>query len=142
MTTQPRYLALAVLTTALLTGCSGSSQRAADVPPQTARVTVKHNAVTTHAVSCKQVQWLMTVAIGSDAAHVRAVLDLDADKPKAQSVSIDNLGGFTGVANELVGHAEASIAAGTYRITGTAQGSDPARPGDVATAPFTIEVTC
>lgn len=130
-----------VAAAALVTGCSTGGQRAATAP-QTARITVGRNAITSQAVSCSQVQWLMTVRVGSDAAHLRAVLDLDAEQPEPQSVSIDNLGGFTGVANAQVGNAEAKFADGTYHITGTAQGSDPDRPGEVATEPFTADVTC
>lgn len=134
-----RYITLVVAAAALTAGCSAG---AGNVPQPTAQVTIKRNAITSHTVSCKQVRWLMTVDIGSDSGHLRAVLDLDADKPKPQSVSIDNLGGFTGVANALVGNAEATFSGDAYRITGTAQGSDPDRPGEFAKAPFTIDVTC
>lgn len=138
----PTLSTLVVAGAALIAGCSAGNLRAADVPQQTARVTVQRSAITSHAVSCRRVQWLMTVDIGSDSAHVHLLLDLEGEKPKPQSVNIDNLGGFTGVANALVGNAEATFAGGTYRITGTAQGSDPDRPGAVATAPFTIDLTC
>lgn len=136
------YPVLAVATACLLAGCSAGSSRAGGVAPQTAQVTVGRTAITSHSVSCKQVQWLMTVNVGSDSAHVQAVLDLNADKPKPESVSIENLGGFTGVANALVGKADATFSRDTYRITGEAEGSDPDRPGETATAPFTIEVSC
>ncbi len=124
----------------MLAGTSGCGQ-SGNVQKR-ARVAINGNARTSHDVSCAQVQWLLTVNIGAEPAHVHAMLDLEPDTPKPQSVSFDNFDGFTGVANAATGNAEATFASDTYHITGTAQGSDPDNPGELATADFTIDVTC
>jgi hypothetical protein len=109
---------------------------------QTARITVDNNTRTSHAVTCDQVQWLLTAHIAAAPASVRVLLKLDSDKPKLESVNIDNFAGFTGVADAGAGDAKVVFANGTYTITGTAEGSQLNDPRVSLTAPFKIEVGC
>jgi hypothetical protein len=88
------------------------------------------------------VQWLLTANIAAAPATVRVLLELDSEKPKIQSVNIDNFAGFTGVADVGAGDAKAVFADGRYTITGTAQGSQLNDPRVSLTAPFKIEVGC
>jgi hypothetical protein len=136
-----RCVAAAVVAAAAIAGSTGCSHQG-KVPQKTARVSVNDESRTSHAVSCTQVQWLLTVNISAAPAQVRAVLQLEPDGPKSQSVNIDDFNGFTGVADVGVGKTEAAFSAGTYHITGTARGSDPEKPGEKATADFTIDTTC
>jgi Mycobacterium 19 kDa lipoprotein antigen len=130
--------AATVLLVASCAGCFGSEKTA----EKTARITVDNNTRTSHAITCNQVQWLLTANITAAPATVRVLLKLDADKPKLESVNIDNFGGFTGVADVGAGDAKATFANGTYTVTGTAQGSKLDDPRVSMTAPFKIEVGC
>ena len=130
--------AVTVLVVASGAGCSGSNKAA----EKTARITVDNNTRTSHAVTCKQVQWFLTATITAAPANVRVLLKLDSEKPKLESVNIDNFAGFTGVANVGAGDAKAVFADGRYTITGTAEGSQLNDPRVSLTAPFKIEVDC
>jgi hypothetical protein len=112
------------------------------VAQKTARITVNNSSRTSHAVTCDQVQWLLTANISAAPANVRVVLKLDSDKPKLESVNIDDFAGFTGVADVGAGEANATFAHGTYTITGTAEGSQRNDPRLSLAAPFKIEVGC
>jgi ipoprotein LpqH len=130
--------AVTVLAVASCAGCVGS-----DKPTQqTARITVDNNTRTSHAVTCSQVQWLLTANITAAPANVRVLLKLDSEKPKLESVNIDNFAGFTGVADSGAGDAKVAFANGTYTISGTAEGSKLNDPRVSLTAPFKIEVGC
>lgn len=137
-----RFAATVVMASILLAGSSGCSLHTDKVPQKTARITVNNFTRTSHAVSCTQVQWLLTADIGAAPAHVNAVLRLDRDQPTPESVHIDNFEGFTGLANTSVGKAKAAFSNNTYTITGTAQGTDPEDANTPATADFKIEVGC
>jgi ipoprotein LpqH len=130
--------AVTVLVVASCAGCFGS-----DKPTEkTARITVDNNTRTSHAITCNQVQWLLTANIAAAPANVRVVLKLDSEQPKLESVNIDNFAGFTGVADVGAGDAKAAFADGKYTITGTAEGSQLNDPRVSLTAPFKIEVGC
>ncbi len=130
--------AVTVLVVASCAGCSHSEKPT----QQTARITVDNNTRTSHAVTCDQVQWLLTAHIAAAPASVRVLLKLDSEKPKLESVNIDNFAGFTGVADAGAGDAKVVFANGTYTITGTAEGSQLNDPRVSLTAPFKIEVGC
>jgi ipoprotein LpqH len=119
-------------------GCFGSDK----VTEKTARITVDNNTRTSHAITCNQVQWLLTANIAAAPANVQVSLNLDSEQPKIQSVNIDNFAGFTGVADAGAGDAKAVFADGRYTITGTAKGSQLNDPRVSLTAPFRIEVGC
>ncbi|KAA8964605.1 lipoprotein LpqH [Mycobacterium sp.] len=122
--------------------CSGCFLRAERIPQKTAHVTVDYVTRTSHAVTCNQVQWLLTADVSLAPARVRVLLNLDSGKPKVESVNIDNYNDFTGVADAGVGHATAVFAGNTYTVTGEAHGSRRTDPAITTTAPFTIEVDC
>jgi ipoprotein LpqH len=130
--------AVTVLVVASCAGCFGSDK----ATEKTARITVDNNTRTSHAITCNQVQWLLTANIAAAPANVRVSLNLDSEKPKIQSVNIDNFAGFTGVADAGAGDAKAVFADGRYTITGTAEGSQLNDPRVSLTAPFKIEVSC
>ena len=65
----------------------------------------------------------MTANITAAPASVRVILKLDSEKPKLESVNIDNFAGFSGVADSGAGEAKILFANNTYTITGTAEGS-------------------
>jgi len=116
--------------------------RAEKLPQKTARITVDNITRTSHAVSCSQVQWLLTADIGAAPARVQVVVKLDSGKPKVESVNIDDFEGFTGVADAQAGDAAVVFANDTYTITGAAQGAKRKDPSVSTTAPFKIEVGC
>ncbi|MBV9349965.1 MAG: lipoprotein LpqH [Mycobacterium sp.] len=137
-----RFIAAAVIASILAAGASGCAAKPDKVPQPTARVTINGRTHTTHAVSCSQVEWLLTVKISAAPARVQAVLKLDSGKPKPESVHFDNIDGFNGVANAGAGNAEAVFNGGTYTITGTAQGSNLEDPSKQTTADFRISASC
>jgi hypothetical protein len=116
--------------------------RAEKLHQKTARINVENSTRTSHAVSCTQIQWLLTANISAAPAHVKVVIKLDSGKPKAESVNIDDFAGFTGVADTGAGHAAVVFAGDIYTITGEAQGSNRTDPSVSTTAPFKIEVGC
>ena len=131
-------MAVTVLVVASCAGCL----HAGKPTEKTARITVDNHTRTSHAVTCNQVQWLLTANITAAPASVRVLLKLDSEKPKLESVNIDNFAGFTGVSDSGAGDAKAVFANGKYTITGTAEGSSLNDPRVSFTAPFNIEVGC
>jgi hypothetical protein len=109
---------------------------------KTARITVDKTTRTSHAVTCSQVDWLLTANISAAPANVRVLLKLDPETPKVESVHFDNFAGFSGVSDSGAGEAKIRFANNTYTITGTAEGSQLNDPRVSVTAPFTIEVGC
>ena len=87
-------------------------------------------------------EWLLTANITAAPASVRVILKLDPDKPKLESVNINNFAGFSGVANSGAGETKIHVANGTYTITGTAEGSQLNDPRVSVSTPFKIEVGC
>jgi lipoprotein LpqH len=128
----------AALLAAVCSGCFTDNR----VTQKTARITVENKTRTSHAVSCSQVDWLLTANISAAPANVRVLLKLDPEKPNVESVHFDNFEGFSGVSDSGLGQAKIRFAKGTYTITGTAEGSQLNDPRVSVTAPFTIEVGC
>jgi lipoprotein LpqH len=135
-------VAATVTASVVMALCSGCFLRAERIPQKTAHVTVDYVTRTSHAVTCNQVQWLLTADITAAPARVRVLLNLDSGAPKVESVNIDNYNDFTGVADAGAGNATAVFTRDTYTITGQAQGSRHNDPAVSTTAPFTIEVGC
>lgn len=135
-------------------GCSSSEK----VPQKTARITVDNKTRTSHAITCNQVQWLLTANITAAPAKVDVMLRLapdqpdadgserskheDSEYPKLESVNFNNFAGFTGVSDSGAGNAKATFANGKYTVTGTAEGSQLNDPRVSMTTPFKIEVAC
>jgi hypothetical protein len=137
-----RLIAATVTASVLVASCSGCFMRAEKVPQKTAHITVNNNSRTSHAVTCNQVQWLLSADISAAPAHVRVALKLDSEKPKVESVNIENFEGFTGVADVGAGKAAVVFAGNRYTITGEAEGSQRGDPSISTTAPFRIEMGC
>ena len=136
-----RFITAAVSASLVAASCSGcfTNDKATQ---KTARITVDNNTRTSHAVSCSQVNWLLTANISAAPATVRVLLKLDSETPKVESVHFDNFAGFSGVSDSGAGQAKIRFANNTYTITGTAEGSQLNDPRVSVTAPFTVEVGC
>lgn len=137
-----RFIAVAVAVLAIAAVSAGCSPHNDKVPQRTARITLDDNSLTSHAVSCSQVQWMLTVDIDAAPARVQMMLNLKSDKPVPESVAIDNLNNFTGVANTQVGSAQAVFTKNSYTVTGAAQGTNPDDVNNPKTATFRITVNC
>jgi lipoprotein LpqH len=137
-----RFIAAVVTASAVgALGC-GCSPHAGKVAQKTAQITVDGNTQTSHAVSCTQVEWLLTVDISAAPARVKMVLDLEHGKPQARSVDFDNVNGFTGNAGTGEGNVHAEFSGETYTVSGAAQGTNPDNVNEPRTAEFRISAKC
>lgn len=136
-----RFVTAAVLALALALAGSGCYGQSKTLPQKTARITIDGNTRTSHAITCGQVQSLLTVEISAAPARVRMLLRLD-DTVTPENVDINDFNGFTGVANAGAGKAEAAFSGSTYTVSGTAQGPNLEHPETTKTADFHIEVQC
>jgi lipoprotein antigen len=137
-----RLVTAAVSASSVAALCSGCFVHDEKVAQKTARITVDNNTRTSHAVSCSQVDWLLTANITAAAAKVRVLLKLDPEKPTVESVNFYDFVGFSGIADTGGGDTKIHFANDTYTITGTAQGSQLNDPHVSVTRPFKIEVGC
>jgi ipoprotein LpqH len=131
----------AVLVAASCSGCFAPDK----ATQKTARVTVgNNNTRTSHAVTCSQVNWLLTANISAAPANVKVLLQLNPEKPtvEVESVHFDNFLGFSGVSNSGAGESKIHVANDTYTITGKAVGNQLNDPRVSVTQPFTVEVGC
>jgi ipoprotein LpqH len=134
---------------AMLVAAGCSSQPPEYQPPPgalvagTAQVTVNgHDTGTTDAVQCSSTGSLTTIETGDPASGVTAMVS-NRDGLAAESVAINNLGGFTGSYNAgLGGTAKVTMTGRTYDITGTADGFDTAKPSFRTSGTFAIKVSC
>jgi lipoprotein LpqH len=109
----------------------------------TASVTVNGNDAKFNVVKCTQVQWYRTIHIGGDFAGATVVVDERAQSATAESVRIQNLGGFTGMYSQGGGgDADMSLSGDKFTITGTANGYKVDKPSEPATATFKIIASC
>ena len=100
------------------------------------------DAGTTDAVQCSVAGPLTTITTGDDKSGVTALVS-NADALTAESVTIRNLGGFTGSYNAgLGGQAKVTQTGRTYDITGTADGFQTDQPSFRTSGTFTIKVAC
>jgi hypothetical protein len=109
----------------------------------TAKVTINDRALpVTTAVTCAPIGSLTTIATGDTAAGITALVSNETGLI-AKSISINDLGGFTGTYMEgLDGKADVSIKGQTYMIRGTAEGFDTDNPSVRTTGTFAIQVAC
>ena len=109
----------------------------------TAQVTVNgQNIGTTEAVQCTPAGSLTTITTGDQASGVSALISAK-DELTAETVAINNVGGFTGSYNAgLGGTAKVTMTGRTYDITGTADGFDTANPSFRTSGTFAIKVAC
>jgi lipoprotein LpqH len=137
---RPIAAAAAALAATVLGACSP--------PPQTplsatASVTVNGNDAKFNVVKCTQVQWYRTIHIGGDHAGATVVVDGRAERAIAESVQIQNVGGFTGMYSQGGGgDANMSLSGGKFTITGTANGYKVDKSSEPTTATFKITATC
>lgn len=129
-----------------LAGCSSP-------PPQerqpgtlvigSAQVTVNDaDAGTTTAVQCTIAGPLTTITTGDDESGVSALVS-NENGLVAKSVTIRNLGGFTGsYESDLQGEASVTQTGRTFDITGSADGFNAERPSFRAAGTFTVKVAC
>jgi ipoprotein LpqH len=133
----------AVVGAALLAAaCSGCSQDD-KATQKTAHITVDSDSKTSHAITCSQVNWLLTASINAAPAKVQVLLRLDPDKPTVESVHFDDFAGFSGVSNSGTGEVpKIRVSKDVYTITGTASGTQVNDSHVSVTKPFSIEVGC
>jgi Mycobacterium 19 kDa lipoprotein antigen len=130
----------AALTVAVLGACSPPPQTSIS---STASVTVNGNDAKINVVKCVQLEWYRTIDIGGDYSGATVVIDEHAQPLVAQSVRIQNLGGFTGMySKDDGGDVSMSLSADKFTITGTANGFKTDKPGEPAAADFKIIATC
>jgi ipoprotein LpqH len=141
-----RYIAL--VGAALLVGAGCSPPQPAPKPPGalpsgTAEMTIDGlQTATSHSVSCVAIQSMTTITTGSDAEGVTAVVD-NSGKLAADSISIRNVGGFTGSYwRDLSKDADVSMAGTTLTITGTADGYKVDNPSFRTTGSFKFKASC
>lgn len=109
----------------------------------TAQVTLDDQALrTTNDVACESSLSLTNITIGKDPETITIQID-NSKSPTAESIAIDNVGGFTGTyLQNLQGSANTSMVDQTYKITGTASGFHADNPSATATENFTIDAAC
>jgi ipoprotein LpqH len=109
----------------------------------TANVTVDGvKAGTTDAVSCTVTGPLTTITTGDDRSGSVSIVS-NEDALTAQTVSITDLGGFTGSYNAgLGGEATVTMTGRTYTISGTADGFRTDNASFRTDGSFTINVAC
>jgi ipoprotein LpqH len=143
-----RIRLLATAATALaLTACSSGPPDYQPGPGTlvagTAQVTVNgQDAGTTDAVQCNAIGPLTTITTGDQSSGVTAMVT-NRDRLVAESVSIRDVGGFTGSYNDgLGGDATVNMTGRTYDITGTADGFNTDSPSFRASGTFAMKVSC
>jgi lipoprotein LpqH len=151
MTAYSRRMAPIVTVGALvgagLAGCSSGSppedQQPGTVSRGTATVSIDgRDAGTYQNVSCETIGTVTTVKTGDEQAGSTAVISTDPGL-LLQSISIRNLGGFTGSYGDGLGDpAQVTVAGRTYQIAGTADGFATDRPSFRKSGTFSIKVAC
>lgn len=127
---------LAIAAVALV--AAGCADQATAKQQQPGKITVDGTTHTIDHVSCRQLQWMLLVDATAGAARAAAHLRLGAE-PTVETINITDFDGFSGVA---IDHIDLTADDGTYTITGSLDGSEPAHPDKRRTAPFRIEVPC
>ena len=132
--------AVAVLAVALLGACTS---RPGTQISSTASVTVDGKDSNFHVVKCGQMQWTRTIDIGGSFAGAKIIIDEGAQPASAESVRIQNLGGFTGMYARGDGaNADMSVTGDKFTVSGTARGFKTDNPNEAASVDFKIIVTC
>jgi hypothetical protein len=137
-----RLITATVSAALVAASCSGCFARDDKAAQKTAHITVDSTSRTSHAITCSQVNWLLTANISAAPANVKVLLRLDSDKPTVESVHFDNFAGFYGVSNAGAGDAKIRVVKDVYTITGNATGTQLNDPRVSVTKPFSVEVGC
>jgi hypothetical protein len=147
-------IATATITALLVAGLAACSSDKQPNHPSQATVAINGNTVATkQRVVCSQQldalpgrpqQMYWAISIGDQqVSGAKAMLNDSGQTLVANSVRIQNLGGFTGMySKDDGGEASASFASETFTITGTAEGFNTYQPGETAKATFKIVATC
>jgi lipoprotein LpqH len=136
--------AAAALVAAVVGACSSPpAPQPGELPGGTAKVLINNRALpTTTAVKCQPIGSLTTITTGDAASGLTALVSNETEL-KAKSISITDLGGFTGrYMRELEGKADISMTGRTYIIRGTADGFDTDKPTVRTSGTFAIRVSC
>jgi hypothetical protein len=122
---------------------AGCGSQAAALGSHTAQVTINGKDIGSRlAVNCSQAGWTWFIESPDEKAGFAAAIET-GETPAAHSVQIRDLGGFTGSFWQgTVGEGNASVADGTFTISGTAEGSYTNDPTGEATATFEIQTSC
>jgi hypothetical protein len=137
----------AAAATLAIAGCSSAPPDYQPAPGTlvagTAQVTVNgQNIGTTEAVECTAAGSLTTISTGDQTSGITTLVSSEDDLT-AETVSINNVGGFTGSYNAgLGGTATVTMTDRTYDITGTADGFDTANPSFRTSGTFAVKVAC
>ncbi len=144
-----RILVGALLVVSIAAGCSSPTPHSAapapgTLPSGTAKVVIDDkDSFSTHSVSCLPLGWLTIITIGDNRAEGVTAYVSNKDSLSAKSVSIRDLGGFTGsYLDGLGGNATVSMPDRTYDINGTARGFDATKSSATTTGNFEIKVSC
>ncbi len=136
-------VALAIGMALAVAGLGACSPKPQSALSSTASVSVNGNDANIHVVKCTQLEWYRTIEVGGDFAGAKVVIDERAQPLTAESVRIQNLGGFTGMySKDDGGDANMSFSGDKFTITGTANGFRTDKPGEAASAAFKIIATC
>jgi hypothetical protein len=147
MMTMTRALFGSIAVAALLVGCSSGPEaeppRQGTLPGGTAQLSIDDQETADQQnVSCVVVGGVTTIDIGDEQAGSTAVVSNAADL-QVESVSIRNLGGFTGSYNRSLGEpVKVSMTGRTYHLTGTADGFATDSPSFRRSGIFSIKVSC
>ncbi len=131
----------------VLAGCSSNPPEYQPGPGElvagTAEIVVNgQEPQTTGAVQCSSTGPLTTITTGDQRSGVTVMVS-NQDELTAESVNINNVGGFTGSYNAGLGDAaEVTMTGRTYHITGTADGFDTDKPSFRVPGTFAIKVSC
>ncbi len=142
-----RALVAAVAVTALLAGCSSGPEaerpRQGTLPGGTATLSIDDRETPNQQdVSCVVTGPVTTIDIGDDEAGSTAVVS-NATGLQVESVSIRNLGGFTGSYNRgLSEPAKVSMTGRTFHLSGIAEGFSTDSPSFRRSGAFEIGVSC
>lgn len=139
-------LTAAAATVACVAGCSSpppAETRPGTLLIGTARVTVNDTDTGyTDQVTCTVSGPLTTITTGTAAAGLTALVSNDGTLT-AESVSIRNLGGFTGNYRAGLGSQATVTRTGrSYAISGTADGFTTSAPAIQTSGTFTVDVAC
>ncbi|BBX63398.1 putative lipoprotein LppE [Mycobacterium saskatchewanense] len=139
----PHRVTVAAVSVFALIGIAACSPKPQTQLSSTASVTVDGNDANMNVVKCTQQEWYRTIDIGGDFAGAKVVIDQRTDPLVAESVRIQNLGGFTGMYSlHDGGGASMSLSGDKFTITGTANGHKSDKPAEPASATFKIVATC
>jgi hypothetical protein len=113
------------------------------VPAGTANVSIDgRDAGIDENVSCQTIEAITTVSSGGEDAGLTAVVSSDPALV-VESVSISNLGGFTGSYHDGLGDAaKVTVVGRTYQLSGVADGFAVANPSFRTSGEFSIQVNC